>query len=446
MMSKPDLKDLGNMMDFPGYLEVYYPIPKTEISMTQLEALPIAIWMPAGGFMWSQGPSYAKTERPDRWLASQGLNLLYPMLARPAMMKAWMDMNTAVKWWKSSGYDKAYNNGLEVTKNSTDGNGDLNLPLWKADLNNVIGTGSTAGAITALHNVYLTPYKFDFEVLTAGEFTGVTNNFELVPPLNRSFEIIGTVSQTNSDENYFVHAIRNYESIPCLDYSVGNITDNTCDGFINNKTKRISTGTLTAIEERAAQFLDGAVHNSYFTNFYKENGVCNPLYFGFCNSSGIPFDDPLESNLRNVLINFHNQSTSCDKILSFAGAIENLDWLTKATDTPPVAELHHINDTAVAADSSFGFSQIALGNDLKEQLINHAGIGYYFAVGQGYQHAGIAINRALGYGNASFGVNNHNEDNFRLLLQTYPEQGGVGVGDVWQHQIQFNFGGVRYGE
>jgi len=452
--SVEDMKNPGNMQDLLLYADVYYPKPIPGRTMTNLEALPIALWMPGGGFMWNQGRSYVKTTKPAKWLASQGFIVVTPdyrqgffaqrRLVLRSMIRAWMDMNTAVKWWKSSGYDQAYTNGLGLTLNDTDANGDANQPLWKADLSHIIGTGSSAGAVTALHNAYLSEEIMVQDAQPGKTLEGITNDYAFKSFENTNYLINAALTyfnggaiQLTTPSSFFPYDVRNYESIPCITYKVGGQTFNSCDGFINDKPKVISTATVTALQERAGDLPNWAYYSKYLTDHYR-NGIVAPHLQDY----DLPPTDPVPSELRNKLVSFHAQSGKCDKILSFAGAVADKGWIERAINVPPIAELHHENDGAVPADEDYSFSRISADNP----SANTAIVGFYFINGMAKMHGGVSINRVLGYDEAKLGVNHHNADNFRLLLQGGPEKGGGGPGDVWQHQTQFTFGGPSYAE
>lgn len=58
----------------------------------------------------------------------------------------------------------------------------------------------------------------------------------------------------------------------------------------------------------------------------------------------------------------------------------------------------------------------------------------------------ISKNRVASSNDAEAKIGINKVDNFQVLLMKDPEKGGGGPGDVWQHQCQYTFGGVTYGE
>jgi hypothetical protein len=302
------MKDPNNLQDLPLYMDVYYPVPKLNETMARLEALPVVLWLPGGGFMWNQGRGYVKTTKPAKWLASQGFVVVavdyrqgffpHKDLLNRAMMRAWMDSRTAVKWWRNSGYHEAYTDG-NLTKSSTDGAGNLNPVLWKTDISNITVSGSSAGATTALHNAYLTEEMFLADAKPGTSISGISNNYQYTGDYgNEVLNIIawykGADFVIKSPDSFYPYDIRNYESIPCLDFILGSVTYNTCDGFINNKTKQILTSTVTSSSERDGNVPDWAFYTKYFTDYYKNSEAAAHL-----ERYTIPNDDPIEDPLRD---------------------------------------------------------------------------------------------------------------------------------------------------
>jgi hypothetical protein len=449
------MKDPNNLQDLPLYMDVYYPVPKLNKTMVSLEALPVVLWLPGGGFMWNQGRGYVKTTKPANWLASQGFVVVavdyrqgffpHKDLLNRAMMRAWMDSRTAVKWWRNSGYHEAYTDG-NLTKSSTDGAGNLNPVLWKTHISNITVSGSSAGATTALHNAYLTEEMFLADAKPGTSISGISNNYQYTGDFGNQVLNIGSRIKSKffggnefvikSPDSFYPYDIRNYESIPCLDFIVGSVTYNTCDGFINNQTKQILTSTVTSSSERLGDVPDWALYTKYFTDYYKNSELAAHL-----ERYAIPNDDPIQDQLRDRLYSFHSESGRGNKIMSFAGALIDKSWATRATNVPPVAEIHHIDDAAVPADFYYGFSNID-SNPSTNEMVQWA----YWIKGIGKMAGGIAINRELNYPKAEAGVNEPNDKNFRLMLMSGPEKGGGGPGDIWRHQTQFTFGGVSYPE
>ena len=452
------MKDPKNLQNLPLYMDVYYPVPKLNKTMAMLEALPVVLWLPGGGFMWNQGRGYVKTTKPAKWLASQGFVVVsvdyrqgffpHKDLVNRAMMRAWMDARTAVKWWRNSGYHEAYTDG-KLTKSITDGEGNLNSVLWKTDKYNITVSGSSAGATTALHNAYLTEEMFLADAKPGTSISGISNNYQYTGDYGD--QVLNILAWCNAEDfvikspdSFYPYDIRNYESIPCLDFMEGSVTYNTCDSIINNKTKQIQnddiykilTSTVTSSSEREGNVPKWAFYTKYFTDYYKNGEAAAHL-----KRYTIPIDDPIEDPIRDRLYSFHSESGRGNKIMSFAGALIDKNWVGRATNVPPVAEIHHIDDTAVPADFYYGFSSLREDPSKNEQVQ-----WAYCIKGIGKMAGGIAINKQLYNPKAELGVNGLNKFNFRLMLMDGPEKGGGGPGDIWRHQTQFTFGGVSYPE
>ncbi|MEQ9301373.1 MAG: T9SS type A sorting domain-containing protein [Cyclobacteriaceae bacterium] len=206
-------------------MDVYYPETKADVSIADLAALPLIIYVHGGGFVINGDDQLG--EKVCEWYASKGyivaaidyrlgMNITNGELSKRAIIRAWQDLEAAVQYWR---HTPQLDNGTH---------------RWKIDPQKIYGVGFSAGAITILHNLYLDRSTYgderalDFEgnpsYLTAssGHYSFTTTNWsEIANALkdiwNNDPDAINHINNAiTANKTYHTYDLEDYPTYPCI--------------------------------------------------------------------------------------------------------------------------------------------------------------------------------------------------------------------------------------
>jgi hypothetical protein len=195
----PQNQGKGPVQEGTLYMDVYYPKPGSGL-FDDKDDLPLIIYMFGGGFLKRDYPEL--DEETCRWLASKGyvvaaieyrlgMDPFEAGLAKRAPLRAWQDLEAAVKYWRNRNYQGG---------------------KWKIDPNKIYGLGWSAGAITVLQNIYLTRSKYNTERGSTGYLNSTTGNYQLTAVCH-DFNGDGSCDIESTVSTYDLEA---YPTIPCI--------------------------------------------------------------------------------------------------------------------------------------------------------------------------------------------------------------------------------------
>ncbi len=195
----PQNQGKGPVQEGTLYMDVYYPKPGTGL-FDDKQSLPLVIYMFGGGFLKQAYPEL--DEETCRWLAGKGyvvaaieyrlgMDPFEAELAKRAPLRAWQDLEAAVKYWRNRNYEGG---------------------KWKVDPNKIYGLGWSAGAITVLQNIYLTRSKYNTERGSTGYLNATTRNYQLTAECH-DFNQDGNCDIESTVRTYDLEA---YATVPCI--------------------------------------------------------------------------------------------------------------------------------------------------------------------------------------------------------------------------------------
>jgi hypothetical protein len=183
-------------------MDVYYPEVKPDVSLKDLNELPLIIYAFGGSFVKNDDGKLG--EITCKWLASKGYVVAaidYRLgmdtgdgeLAKRAVVRAWQDMEAAVKYWRVKSFSSVI---LDAERS-----------IWKINPDKIYGLGWSAGGITVLNNLYLSRSKYVSERASDGYLRSTTSRYSFVEYSD---------PESGISETWTTYDLENYPTVPCL--------------------------------------------------------------------------------------------------------------------------------------------------------------------------------------------------------------------------------------